>query len=130
MKIFFKEKPAKEEVLNYENKLNYFLQYLKAKVKIKLRDEPLRIESYTNGEHDDTTYFWVDSVIVIIPETNIETHLFSQYLGRDGKIFDEKYAWNDAFEIQENIYKKLNKIPTLLPNFQDVYWKLWELNKE
>ncbi|MEI8130755.1 MAG: hypothetical protein WCG55_04610 [bacterium] len=129
MTKFFEEKPNEEDVTSYENRLNYFLQYLSAKVKITLRESPLRMESYIDNQHTDTTYSWIDSVVVTTPEITIETYIFSQLLGHDGKIFDEKYAWTDALEIQENIYKKLNRIPKSPVESNDVYWKLWELNK-
>lgn len=130
MTIFFEEKPNEEDVVNYENKLNYFLQYLQAKVRIKIRQNPLRMESYVDNQHTDTTYSWVDSVVVTTPEISIETYIFSQLLGHDGKLFDEKFAWTDALEIQENIYKKLNRAPKSPIESDDVYWKLWELNKK
>ena len=127
MKIYFKEKPTAEEVSKYEEKLNYFLKNLKAKVKIKLLDEPRRIETFINNEHTDTTYFWIDGVEVTTPEISIETFLFSQNLGHNEPAFDEKYAWNDAFDIQESIYSELKKKPSSPPDTKDPYWRLWDL---
>lgn len=128
MKIYFEEKPKTKEVSRYENKLNHYLQHLNAKVKIKLRDEPVRIESFVNGKHTDTTYHWVDCVKVETPDTAIEVDLFSQHLGHDGAIFDEKYAWNDAAGIQNKIYKELGKFkPGFGKDDGDPYWKLWDL---
>ena len=131
MKIYFKEKPHAEETSKYEDKLNYYLQYLNAKVKIKLMDEPIRIESFINGVHDDTTYQWVDCVEIQTPEITIEADLFSQYIGHDGAIFDEKYAWTDAAEIQDEIYKKMRKFkPGFGKDNNDLYWRLWDLMEQ
>ncbi len=128
MKIYFKQKPKTEEVAKYEDKLNHYLQYLNAKVKIKLMDEPIRIESFLNGEHDDTTYHWVNYVEVKTPNITIESDLQSQHLGHEGMIFEEKYAWTDAAEIQNELYKKLGKFkPGFGKENNDPYWKLWDL---
>ena len=126
MRIYFKEKPTIQEISRYENKLNYFLQYLNVKIKIKLLNKPIRIESFINNEHTDTTYNWVDFVEVTTPETVIGADLFSQHLGHEGGILDEKYAWGDAFEIQNTIYRKLKRIPFTPPDSMDPYWKLWD----
>jgi predicted nucleotide-binding protein (sugar kinase/HSP70/actin superfamily) len=126
METFFKEKPSAEETTKYEEKLSQLLQYIKAKVKIKLLDHPYRIESYINNVHTDATYFWIDVVEVTTPEITCEVNLFSQNLGHENPVFDQKYAWTDAFEIQEQIYRNLGKNPGTPPN-ADPYWKLWDL---
>jgi|GEM_PF-2961357 len=129
MKKTFKQKPAPEEVKAYEEKLNYYLRALKGSVKITLLEAPVVITSYSSFDESETVeYFWIDSVTFTAPGVNLDIDtIFSEYAPTKEKYFDEKLAWTDAVEIQNEVYKKLGKFKDGFgTNNGDPYWKLWE----
>ena len=130
MKKIFKQKPTLEEVKAYEEKLNYYLQAHRASVKITLHENPIIIYSSNSlDESKEIEYYWVDTVTFTAPgiNLNIDT-LFSEYALTKEKFFDEKFAWTDAAEIQDQVYVKLGKFKEGFSTKNgDPYWKLWDL---
>lgn len=127
-KIFFKEKPTTEQVARYETGLRYYLQHQRAEVKVVVGEEPLRIESYLNGVHDDTTYHWIEHFHVKTPEIEFDIdNPFREGISEDSLL--EGHLWNDAFYIQDRIYQKLGRQPGSPKDDKDPYWKLWDLRR-
>lgn len=127
-KIDYKERPSNQALENYRQKLEKFLSAHYASITIKLRNEPLRIESYINGEHDSTDYHWVEDIRVSTPKIkDLSVSVISE--GIDENINDE-VVWHDAFFIQDQIYQRLALTPKLPPaTSSDPYWKLWDYLK-
>jgi hypothetical protein len=127
VKIFI-EKPSEQEIQNYEDKLNHYLQAHNAKIKIIVYDKPCIIH-HTQGQEAYDLYYWTDHYSVSTPEITFElVGLFGDYgLNNKQSYYDPNVAWTDAFEIQNAIYQKLDKFKTLKIGNIDSYWKLWDL---
>jgi len=123
MEIKYKEKPTKEQVEQYCNKLKEYLSAHKISVEVELWDSPARISSFIDNVLTEIEYNWIKKVKILSPEVKeMGVELFSSGIDENT---NNNTIWTDAFCIQDQYYKKLNRIPKF-PRSDDPYWKLWE----
>jgi len=129
MNIKFQNKPGEELVDKYRKKLEKFLSAHNISISINLWDSPLRIESYVNGDLDEIKNIWIEKIVIESSQFGkLPVCLFNN--GIDESL-DEQELWRDAYNIQDQIYKKL-KLTHMFPGElgweNDPYWKLWNFN--
>ena len=127
MEIAYKERPTEEEIKNYKEKLEHYLQYQDIKIEVVLRETPIEMWSKLNGEETEHKFSWLRGLNITNQENNVN-NLFIHLHGYGNVTNNEPTIWNDAFIIQNAYYRHLNKIPTL-PKEGDEYWELWNLRK-
>jgi len=119
----FEKKPSPELVERYRIILEDLLSHLQAKVSVEILDPPMITGRVGNrGELIHETCHWISGVRVTTPEV---ADILVE-VSRDG--LDEEITrqsvWDDAFEIQEAIYRSLGRNPGR-PQEGDPYWELW-----
>lgn len=123
MEIKYKNKPTKDLLGRYCRKVEDFLEAHKASVKIELFVIPMILESSVNGVLTEKECMWIGKIIVNSQATG-EIEVRINRIGIDENISDDE-IWNDAWFIQEQIYKCL-KIKENIENKDDPYWNLWK----
>src|SRR3989338_4371336 len=105
MEIKYKNKPNLELVDKYRQKLEHFLSAHNVSISIEVWDNPLRIESYINNRLVEIENHWIRETRVSSSKLGeLSVHLISD--GIDENI-DIRKAWNDAWDIQNQIYGHL-----------------------
>lgn len=126
MEIANKERPTKEDISFYKEKIEYFLQAHNLKIEVILKENPIEMQSWWNKEPHEHKNIWLDGVK--LKNDKVED-LYVPLYGTDNVSKDINKIWHDCFEIQNAYYRELNIQPKN-PNEGDLYWNLWNLRKE
>lgn len=122
-----KERPTESAIKKWEEKIEFLLSPHNIKAKLVIKEHPTEFWSvFRNPEGETKQHYmiWVDGVIV---SNNEIDELFIPLYGTDYVSEETSHyeIWNNAFEIQNYIYKFLEKsIDT--QNRDDIYWLLWD----
>jgi len=123
MKIENKEKPTKEIMDKYCNKIEQYLSAHGVKIKIELYDIPSEMVVSVGGSMIKKKLIWIKQVQINSQATgDMSVKLHRRSLTDD---ITEHDIWRDAWSIQEQIYKKLGIVPDI-NNKEEGYWHLWE----
>ncbi|NCO05153.1 MAG: hypothetical protein GW939_03325 [Candidatus Magasanikbacteria bacterium] len=123
MKIKYKEKPTSESVDRYISILEKYLSALDVTLKLEVYDSPNGpLEEGINDVPITRSYLWLGKMEVISSNLGDTLEIIPPRLGLDANI-SVKSIWDDAIEIQNAIYNKLN---ISITNMNDPYWKLWD----
>lgn len=119
------EKPTKIQLREYTQKIESLLDYLNVKLVVYLYDTPIEVTCTFNGTIQQKYNIWIKEIRVSNNEvTNLNVDLYHR-MGNPGDIINDKSIWQDAYDIQNCIYRHLKK-KVGNPREGDVYWKLWD----
>jgi len=125
MEIKYKNKPSKEVIVRYCERIAKFLSAHNLSISIELLDIPVRYQASINDIPECIEKWWIKKCTIntamikgleiILPRNGIEENI------------TDKEIWIDAWDIQNQIYQHLGLSPQ---SQNDPYWKLWNYLKE
>ncbi|MFH1193519.1 MAG: hypothetical protein V1661_00825 [bacterium] len=126
MEIQYKDRPSEELLNMYCRGIEKFLSAHEISLKIELFDRSLcQLKLYLEDVLISVKNIWIKGCKAKWPTIGeVDVRLFDQGIDKDS--IDEAKLWRDAWNIQEQIYRKLKKSPGNVDG-GDPYWFLWKL---